>query len=119
MDDVGDMPDAAAPSRLPEMVAVSSRPITTWRCDNGTRSEISAMPTGKLPPQAAPAMTRSTNSSQKLVTKADRNDDTASSSRQPIIIRALPNRSAIGPSTGCDETIGRKARRRAAPRWSA
>ena len=95
------MPEAAAPSRLPEMVAVSSRPIITWRCASGTKSEMSAMPTGKLPPQAAPARMRSTNSSQKSVTMAERNDDTASSSRQAIIIRALPKASAIGPSTGC------------------
>ena len=103
-------PAAAAPSRLPEMVAVSSRPIITCRCDSGTRSEIIAMPTGKLPPQAAPARTRSTNSSGKLVTIADRNDDTVSSSRQAIITRALPTASATGPSTGCDEAIGGEAR---------
>ena len=72
------MPEAAAPRRLPEMVAVSSRPIITWRCASGTKSEMSAMPTGKLPPQAAPARMRSTNSSQKSVTMADRNDDTVS-----------------------------------------
>ena len=83
------------------MVAASSRPIITWRCASGTKSEISAMPIGKLPPQAAPARTRSANSSQKSVTMADRNDDTASSSRQAIMTRALPKASATGPSTGC------------------
>ena len=72
------MPETAAPRRLPEMVAVSSRPIITWRCASGTKSEISAMPTGKLPPQAAPARMRSTNSSQKSFTTAERNDDTVS-----------------------------------------
>ena len=54
----------------------------------------------ELPPQAAPATMRSTNSSQKLVATADRNELTASTSRHAIIIRPLPKASAIGPSTG-------------------
>jgi hypothetical protein len=44
---------------------------------------------------------RRTNNSQKSVTIAERNDDTASSNRHAIMIRALPKASAIGPSTGC------------------
>ena len=51
------MPDAADPSRLPVMVPASSRPIATWRCASGTRSDSSAMPSGNRPPQPAPAIT--------------------------------------------------------------
>ena len=32
------------------MTAVSQRPIATWRSFTGTRSPITAMPTGKMPP---------------------------------------------------------------------
>ena len=82
------------------MVPTSSRPITICRRATGTKSDTSAMASGKLPPQAAPAMMRRMNSCGKLVTTAHRNDDTESTSTQAIITRSLPSASATGPSTG-------------------
>ena len=69
------------------------------------------MPTGKLPPQAAPERMRSTNSSQKLVTTAERNDDTASSARQiehhPRLAEGVGHRA----EDRLRQAIGRECRR--------
>ena len=51
-------PASDEPIRLPVMTAVSQRPIATWRSFTGTRSPITAMPTGKMPPPAMPATMR-------------------------------------------------------------
>ena len=56
------MPASDAPSRLPVITAVSQRPIATWRSFTGMRSPITAMPTGKMPPLAMPAIMRAASS---------------------------------------------------------
>ena len=60
------------PSRLPVMTAASQRPIATWRSFIGTRSPITAIPTGKMPPAAAPATMRATSSTVKFCRKPAR-----------------------------------------------
>src|SRR5439155_1720022 len=91
---------ADAPSRLPVMAPASVRPIATWRFSGPTRSLVRLSATGNTPPEPMPARIRLANSSGNDVAIAPRMLASPSSTRQTIISRALPNMSAMAPSTG-------------------
>ena len=93
-------PDTEAPSRLPVMAPASVRPIAICRFSGPTRSLVSPSATGNTPPEPMPARMRDANSSGNDVAIAPRMLARPSSTRQTIISRALPNRSAAAPSTG-------------------
>jgi hypothetical protein len=62
---------------------------------------MSAMASGKMPPAAAPASTRSPASEPSPGASAVAASAAASASRQTRITRCLPIASPTGPSTGC------------------
>src|SRR6185312_2701978 len=93
-------PDAEAPSRLPVIAPASVRLIATWRFSGPTRSLVRLSETGNTPPEPMPARMRLANSSGNDVAIAPRILANPSSTRQTIISRALPNMSAMAPSTG-------------------
>ena len=99
-------PASDEPIRLPVMTAVSQRPIATWRSLTGTRSPITAMPTGKMPPAAAPATMRATSSTVKSCANPLTSIAIIVTARHAIITRTLPTMSPTGPSTGCTSANG-------------
>ena len=105
------MPAAAAPSRLPEMVAAEQPPDhhlalrQRHEVGNHRHADRKAAAAGRA------ASMRSTNSSQKSVTIAERNDDTASSSEAGDHHPRLAERVRHRPQHRLRQAVGGKARR--------
>ena len=99
-------PASDEPSRFPVITAASQRPIAIWRSFTGTRSPITAMPTGKMPPPAMPATMRAPSSIEKSVASPLTSIVTIVTARHAIITRTLPTMSPTGPITGCESANG-------------
>jgi hypothetical protein len=99
-------PASDEPIMLPVMTAVSQRASATWRCCTGTRSPITAMPTGKMPPPAMPATMRAPSSTEKSVASPLTSMARIVTARHTIMTRTLPSMSPTGPSTGCTSAKG-------------
>src|SRR6266404_6834682 len=94
-------PEAEAPKRLPVMEPAKVRPIATCRFSGATRSLVRLSAIGNTPPEPMPARIRVANNTENDDDIAPRIFAQPSSTRQPIISRVLPNKSAAAPSTGC------------------
>ncbi len=83
------------------MAPASVRLIATWRFSGPTRSLVRLSAIGNTPPAPIPASMRVANSSRERGRECAQDVGKAEQrSRQPIISRVLPNRSAAAPMSG-------------------